>query len=274
MKAESASGTPASPAGPVAPALARSAGDRSVAVWLAVAGLAAGAWVLILVQAGGGRMAAGGVAALPFLASWVLMMAAMMFPAVAPAATLWMRAIAGRSAAAAAWARIGTFLAGYLVAWTGYGLITFEAGRWLSRAVAAAGPSAGTWIGSAIFAAAGIYQLTPAKDGCLRRCRSPIGQVLRWAGHRGVAADFRAGLSNGGWCVACCWGIMAVLLVTGAMNLAAMLGLAAAVFAEKVSRQGRLAAYLIGVALLCLAVLVPLAPWLAPGLEALPGGSM
>ncbi len=270
MKAEPASDSSAPAA---VSRLATSDGNR-VGVWLALAGIAAAAWLLVLLQVDGSGMAMGGVGPLPFLASWVPMMAAMMFPAVAPAATLWLRSTVRGSAAPATWARIGAFLAGYLVAWTGFGLLALVAGRWLSRAAAAAGPSGGPWIATGVFAAAGIYQLTPLKDGCLRRCRSPIGQVLRWAGLRGGAVDFRAGLSNGGWCVACCWGLMAILLVVGTMNLPAMLALAAAVFAEKVWRRGRFAARLIGVALLALAALVPVAPGLAPALRAMPGGSM
>jgi predicted metal-binding membrane protein len=197
-----------------------------------------------------------------------------MFPAVAPAATLWMRSVAVRSAPPVAWARIAAFLSGYLVAWTGYGLVALAAGRSLARLVSLAGSSASPWIGTAILGVAGIYQMTPLKERCLRRCRSALGQVLWWAGLRGGAADFRAGLSNGAWCVACCWGLMAVLLVTGIMNLAAMAALAGAVFAEKVWRHGRIAARLTGVALLGMAVLAPVSPWLAPGLRSIPGGSM
>lgn len=86
--------------------------------------------------------------------------------------------------------------------------------------------------------------------------------------------DFRAGLSNGAWCVACCWGLIAVLVIAGTMNLAAMIGVAAAACVEKVWRHGRIAARLIGVALLVMAALVPLAPGLAPALRVMPGGSM
>lgn len=114
MRAErrSSSPAPAATSGLVAAvrAPARSPGDRAVAVWLALAGVAAAAWIVVLRRADGGEMAMGGVAPLPFLVSWVPMMTAMMFPSVAPAATLWMRSIAGRSTGPAAWARIGAFL--------------------------------------------------------------------------------------------------------------------------------------------------------------------
>lgn len=265
---------PASARSSEAAVAARPADDPRLAVWLALGALAAAGWVLVLVRAGGGAMGMGGVAPLPFLASWVPMMAAMMLPSVVPAATLWMRSIIGRSSRAMASVRIALFLLGYLAAWTGYGLIALAAGRGLARLLALAGPEAAPWIGAAILGSAGIYQLTPVKDRCLRECRSPIGQVLRWAGLRGGAVDLRAGLSNGAWCVACCWGLMAVLLVVGTMNLAAMVALAAVVFAEKVWRRGRIAARLAGVALLGMAAVLPVAPWLAPALSTLPRGSM
>jgi Asp-tRNA(Asn)/Glu-tRNA(Gln) amidotransferase A subunit family amidase len=84
-------------------------------------------------------------------------------------------------------------------------------------------PKSGTELNArAIFAAAGIYQLTPLKQACLSKCRSPIGLFLHYSGYKGVTRDLRVGLHHGAYCVACCWGLMIVLVAVGVMNIAAM----------------------------------------------------
>src|SRR5690349_21467036 len=138
--------------------------------WLAVAALAAVAWAVTIVLAR--RMGSGpgtmGLALLPFLGLWVVMMAAMMLPSVAPVAVLWTRLIGGGPAGPARAARAGMFLSGYLLAWAAIGVAAFAAlagAGWLLTA----SPAAAKWLGVAIFTTAGIYQLTPWKDWCLRR---------------------------------------------------------------------------------------------------------
>ena len=61
-------------------------------------------------------------------------------------------------------------------------------------------PDRGEVAGVAIFTAAGIYQLTPWKDWCLRRCRSPIGALLYYLGFKGRSRDVRVGLHHGATC--------------------------------------------------------------------------
>ena len=92
---------------------------RQLAVpWIAVAALAAVAWAVTVLLArtmgnGPGTM---GLALLPFLGLWVVMMAAMMLPSVAPVAVLWTRLITGASAGPGRLLRMSGFLAGYLLA--------------------------------------------------------------------------------------------------------------------------------------------------------------
>jgi predicted metal-binding membrane protein len=74
---------------------------------------------------------------------------------------------------------------------------------------------------------AGLYQLTPFKDVCLRHCRSPLMQLLHYANFKRRWRDLRVGLHHGLYCVGCCWGLMAVLIAVGSMNVAAMAALAA-----------------------------------------------
>ena len=168
-----------------------------------------------------------------YLGVWVTMTAAMMLPSVAPTAIAYTQ-VSRR-------ARAGTtlFLAGYLVAWTAYGLVAYA----IYRALQAAAPaflrwdSGGRYLAAAALAAAGLYELTPLKSLCLRHCRTPLHFVLgRWRSGRLGAA--RMGTEHGVYCVGCCFGLMLVLYVLGLMSLALMAVVAAVVFAEKVLPVG------------------------------------
>ena len=107
----------------------------------------------------------------------------------------------------------------------------------------------------AIFAAAGIYQLTPWKDWCLRRCRSPVGALMYYIGFKGRSRDVRVGLHHGATCVGCCWGLMIVLIAVGVMNVAVMAALAIVIFVEKLWRYGKPFGQAVGI------VLVAAASW-------------
>ena len=152
---------PAGPAADIRPVQA--VPPRQLAVpWIAVAAIAAVAWAVTLMLArrmgnGPGTM---GLALLPFLGLWVVMMAAMMLPSVAPVAVLWTRLISGASAGARRVARMSLFLAGYLLTWAWVGVVAFAALAGTGRLLTAS-PVAAKWLGVAIFVTAGIYQLTP-----------------------------------------------------------------------------------------------------------------
>lgn len=202
-----------------------------------------------------------------FMGMWVAMMAAMMLPSQAPMAMLWTRAIAQSPSVARRTTRTFGFLAGYVLAWALYGLLAFGLVLALD-AIITRNPGAGRWLAAGIFALAGIYQLTPLKDVCLRTCRTPIGMFLKYGSYQGGAVDFRVGLHHGLYCVGCCWALMVVLIGVGVMNLVAMVILAAVILAEKLWRHGELAARVVGVAFLGLAVLAALGIWLPAGLQA------
>jgi predicted metal-binding membrane protein len=242
---------------------------RQLAVpWLAVAALAAAAWAVTVGLAttmgnGPGTM---GLALLPFLGLWVVMMAAMMLPSAAPVAVLWARLIGGSSADLTRAARMTAFLAGYLLAWAACGAIAYAPLAGTGRLVTAS-PGSARWLGVAIFVAAGSYQLTPWKDFCLRRCRSPIGALMYYAGFRGRSRDVRIGLHHGVTCAGCCWGLMIVLVAVGVMNIAVMAVLAAVVFVEKLWRHGKLFGQVAGVALVAVGIAAIWYPWLLPGLH-------
>lgn len=236
--------------------------------WVALVALAALAWAVTIRQANGMGVGPGtmGMALPLFLLMWVAMMAAMMFPSVAPIAILWTRAIRGRSQGAAMLGRMASFLGGYLLAWTGYGLLAFAALLGTERLVELS-PEGAKWLGVGIFAVGGFYQLTPLKDACLRHCRSPMMSLLHYGNFKGRTRDLRVGVHHGLYCVGCCWGLMLVLVAVGVMNIAAMAALAAVIFLEKLWRHGRGLSRAIGVAFLAIAVLVPFYPSLLPGLR-------
>jgi predicted metal-binding membrane protein len=236
--------------------------------WIAMAAVAAAAWVatVALYRDMGNGPGTMGLTLLPFLGLWVVMMAAMMLPSVAPVAVLWTRVITATSAGLARLARLSAFLGGYLLAWAVVGAAAFAALSGTGRLLTAS-PAAAKWLGVAIFIAAGIYQLTPSKDWCLRRCRSPVGSLMHYASFKGRGSDLRVGVHHGATCAGCCWGLMIVLVAVGVMNIVVMAALTAVIFVEKLWRHGKPFGQAIALALVATGVLAIWFPWLLPGLH-------
>lgn len=80
--------------------------------------------------------------------------------------------------------------------------------------------------------AAGLWQLTPFKQACLRHCRSPV-EFLTRRRRGGDYGGLMMGIEHGAYCLGCCWLLMALLFVGGVMNLYWIIGLAAYVLGEK-----------------------------------------
>ena len=249
-----------------------SAGREQALVWAALAAAAAVAWGATLL--GAEEMAAMpachgtmGLGPGAFLAMWSAMMSAMMLPAVAPVAVLWAGAIRRQARPAVRATRLGLFIGGYLVVWSGLGAVAYLVAdaveALLRRRPAAAAPLA-----ASIFAVAGIWQWSPWKAACLRHCRSPLGHLARYTGWRGPLRDLRIGAHHGLICAACCWALMGLLLAVGLMNVPAMLAIGAFVCAERWPRIGPAATHLAGALLLVLAALAPFTPALRAGLDA------
>lgn len=242
---------------------------RDIAVaWSLIALIAVLAWVITVQQARdmGTEPGTMGLALPLFLLLWIVMMAAMMLPSVAPVAITWVRAIARQTAGAARAGRTAQFVGGYLIAWTAFGLVIYAALAWTGRLVDDH-TQAGRWIGAAAFALAGLHQLGPLKTVCLRHCRNPMAHLMRYAQFRPWARDLRVGADHGLHCVGCCAALMIVLIPLGVMNIAAMAALAAVIFLEKLWRHGPLLTRVVGVAFLVLAVLAPFQDWLLPSLH-------
>ena len=174
---------------------------------------------------------------------WAAMMAAMMVPAAAPSYLLHAR-MAQRPLASAA------YLAGYLGAWVVVG-VAYAAAHWGLQRAGLVTPDmrlANTPLAGALLLAAGAWQWSPLKASCVAHCRSPLGFMMNeW--RDGLRGAFGMGLRYAAWCVGCCWLVMAVLFVAGAMSFAWALGISAYVLAERLLPLGRAFDRTLGVAL-------------------------
>ena len=175
-----------------------------------------------------------------FLGIWVTMMAAMMLPSVSPMVLAFARVSKERSARAGSVRPDLGLPRRYLAAWTAYGLLAYgalPARRPRSPATRSPGTGAGPYVAGGAILAAGLYQLTPIKDVCLRHCRTPLHFLLHgW--HEGRLGALRMGVEHGLYCVGCCWGLMIVLFSLGVMSLFWMAVIAGVIFAEKVLPWG------------------------------------
>jgi predicted metal-binding membrane protein len=190
------------------------------------------------------------------------MMAAMMLPSVAPTMALYSRMTRTRSALAPL-----MFGAGYLVTWAAAGLAAFvlaNIANW-AGGHALAWDHAGRWVAGATLVVAAAYELTPLKDVCLGKCRSPLGFLLGcWRDGRSGALQM--GVRNGAWCVGCCWALMAALFALGVMSVGWMVLVAALIAAEKILPWRRVAIYGTAAVLLALGLLLLTAPDAVPNL--------
>jgi predicted metal-binding membrane protein len=202
-----------------------------------------------------------------FLGVWVTMMGAMMLPSVAPMVLVFARISRDRGTRGRPFVPTWVFLAGYLLAWVGYGLLAYGLFRLVRWAVGGSlsWDGAGPWLAGAALLAAGLYQLTPLKQVCLRHCRGPMHFVLHgWRDGRGGA--LRMGVEHGAFCVGCCWGLMLALFALGVMSLFWMAIVAAVIFAEKLLPAGEKLSRAFALALVAGGVWVGVAPASVPGL--------
>jgi predicted metal-binding membrane protein len=243
----------------------------------ALLALSFAAWGLLVWRARSAEMAGTGLTmgmgAAVFLALWVVMMVAMMFPTAAPIILVFARVQAGRRHKGEVFVPTWVFVTGYLLVWTFFGVLAYVfavgAGRLADSSV---------WlidnaprIGGVAIVLAGLYQLSPLKRACLAKCRTPLAWIMSsWRdGRRGA---LRMGLEHGAYCLGCCWLLFVLLFPLGMMNVAAMAVIALLIFAEKSTSwsQGvrRLAAW----ALIAYGALVFFRPEFLPTL--VPGAGM
>ena len=181
---------------------------------------------------------------------WVVMMIAMMVPAVIPLASMYRGVLRDKPK------EMLTFLfaCGYLFSWSAFSIVAallqwwLHANGWLFGMELATSQS----VAAVIWAAAGVWQLTPMKDACLSRCQSPMSFLMEnWRdGHLGA---FVLGAHHGFFCIGCCWVLMMLMFAGGAMSVAVMAALAAFIVVERLVPNALWGARIPGVLMLAVA---------------------
>jgi predicted metal-binding membrane protein len=203
-----------------------------------------------------------------YIGVWVVMMAAMMFPSIAPMVLAYRRVHSrrrelGRDRPGAT----ALFVGGYLISWTAFGLAAYAlVATMRSLSIdALSWNEGGRYVAGAVVVAAAVYQLTPAKDACLTKCRSPLDFVLGYW-RPDYSGALRMGIEHGAWCVGCCWALMAALFALGVMSVGWMAFVAALIALEKLLPWKAIANRGIATLLLSLGLAVAFVPGQVPGL--------
>jgi predicted metal-binding membrane protein len=262
------------------PPLARFLGRGRLPIILALAAITALAWAYLFVLARqmaampGAPMAGGGMTGMSGMspmttgfrpwtptyfgltfAMWWVMMTGMMTPSAAPMILMYDRISRGNRARGAHAVPTGLFAGAYLAVWGLFSLLAAAAQLGLESAalMLPMGRASSPMLGGALFVAAGLFQLTPLKNACLRNCRSPLSFIMsHW--RDGTAGALRLGVVHGLYCLGCCWILMALLFVGGVMNLLWVALIAIYVLVEKLFPAGILIARLGGAAMIAFGV--------------------
>ncbi len=202
-----------------------------------------------------------GMSAVLFIAIWAVMMVAMMFPAAAPMILMFGAVYASKRRQEQPYVPTWIFVSAYLLVWVLSGVLAYFLAIGVEKL---AGQSMwlmenATRISGAILVIAGLYQLSPLKNVCLSKCRTPL-QFLLTSWHDGYAGAFRMGIEHGTFCLGCCWLLFVILFPLGLMNIAVMALVTALIFAEKALPIGRQISKLAGVGLIVYGVIVLFLP--------------
>jgi predicted metal-binding membrane protein len=190
-----------------------------------------------------------GYAVLIFLMWWIMMIA-MMLPSATPTLLLFARVNRKERTGGRPYVPTAAFASGYIAVWGGFSAIAAGVQWELERLglLSSMMVTTSVWLGGAILAAAGAWQLTPLKNVCLRHCRSPWS-FLANSWRPGNLGAFRMGMEHGAYCLGCCWFLMGLLFFGGIMNLYWIFGLAVFVLVEKTIPMGHWCGRVIGVGL-------------------------
>jgi len=231
--------------------------------------LSALAWVLLIWQA---RMMSSqvmgltmGMSALLFISIWIVMMVAMMFPTAAPMILMFSKIYTSKRQQELPFVPTWVFVSAYLLVWSLCGVVAYPLAVGIEQL---AGQS--MWLmdnaarlGGVVLLLAGLYQLSPLKDICLSKCRTPLQFILSsW--HDGYGGAFRMGLEHGAFCLGCCWLLFVILFPLGIMNIAVMALVTALIFAEKALPIGRQISKLAGAGLIVYGALIMFLPAALP----------
>lgn len=185
-----------------------------------------------------------------YVGGWLFMIAAMMLPTTLPLLAVYHRLTQRRADRSLL---LGLVIAGYLSAWTGFGLAAHAADLALHRIVLALPwlTFHGWVIGAAVIAIAGLFQFSPLKHRCLEKCRTTLSFVIaHWQGRHERRQAFRMGWRHGVFCVGCCWALMLLMFVVGTGSVGWMLLLGAVMAVEKNMPWGRRLTAPLGIALI------------------------
>lgn len=188
---------------------------------------------------------------------WTIMMVGMMVPTVAPTTLIYAAVARKAKRQNSPLAPTAVFVAGYVAMWTLFSTVA-TAGQWALDQAALLSPtmvSNGPRFGAVLLIAAGLWQLTPMKNACLRHCRNPA-MFLSDHWRDGTGGAFRMGLEHGAWCLGCCWVLMGLLFLGGVMNLLWVAAIAVFVLLEKVIPHGIGGGRLAGAGMILVGVLL------------------
>jgi predicted metal-binding membrane protein len=170
-------------------------------------------------------------------AMWLVMMIAMMTPAVLPVVLMFTRVDRGNAAHRTRDSAL--FGASYLVVWGIFGIAMavlqwgLHRGAVLQTHLLEAGPV----FASSLAIAAGFYQLTPLKSTCLSHCQSPLGFLMsHW--RAGALGAIHMGFTHGAYCLGCCWALMFLMFVGGVMSVGAMVVISLYILFERLLPAG------------------------------------
>ena len=198
------------------------------------------------------------------------MMAAMMFPSIAPMVVMYARIQEGRRerGAGGAGEPHALFVAGYLVSWAAAGLVGYGLYELGPSALgdAFAWDNAGPYLAGGIIVAAAHLPADAAQGRLPALLPQPADVPHDALEARAALGALRMGIEHGGWCVGCCWMLMAALFALGVMSIGWMAFIAALIAIEKLLPWKDVANRGIAVLLLVLGLAVAFAPEDVPGL--------
>jgi len=188
---------------------------------------------------------------------WAIMMAGMMLPSAIPVILLVDKLNSQRKVKQVAFTHSLYFIAGYLLAWILYSvLITLI--QWGLHSVSILSPmmiSSNNIFSSVLLIIAGLYQWSTLKQKCLQLCRTPLNMLTtQW--REGISGAITLGFKHGQYCLVCCWFLMALLFVTGVMNLKWILVLTLLVMIEKCLPRGDIISKALGCLLISLGLII------------------
>jgi predicted metal-binding membrane protein len=200
-----------------------------------------------------------------FLAIWVAMMVAMMFPTAAPMILTFAKVQARKQKSGKPYVPTWVFVSSYLAIWTAFGALAYAAAlgateladnsMWVMDNAAR--------IGGGVLILAGLYQLSPLKNICLSKCRAPMAFILTsW--RTGYGGALRMGFEHGIYCLGCCWLFFVIVFPLGMMNVAVLAAIVVLIFAEKSLPFGHRARQLAAAALVAYGALVVSVPGALP----------